>query len=89
MDWEIGLSRQAEKFLKQHHLSDNFAIEPIRRAIQKLQGEVIAVDIKQLSGKWEGCFRIRVDKNRIIFSINFEKQVVLIEVIDNRGSAYK
>lgn len=89
MSWEIGVSKQAEKFLKQHHLPDSFASESIQKAIQKLQGGTIAVDIKQLSGKWGGCFRIRIGKNRIIFSINFEKQIVLVEVIDNRGGAYK
>lgn len=89
MSWEIGFSRQAEKFLKQHHLPDSFAIEPIRKVLKRLQGEVVAINIKHLVGKWEGCFRIRIGKNRIIFSINFEKQTVLIEVIDNRGGAYK
>ncbi|KKW13660.1 MAG: plasmid stabilization system protein [Parcubacteria group bacterium GW2011_GWA2_50_10b] len=74
MAWEIGFSKQAEKFLKQHHLSDR---------------EMVAINIKRLSGKWEGCFRIRLGKNRIIFSINFERQTVLIEVVDNRGGVYR
>jgi len=89
MAWEIGFSKQAEKFLKQHHLSDSFAVEPIRKALKRLQGEMVAINIKRLSGKWEGCFRIRLGKNRIIFSINFERQTVLIEVVDNRGGVYR
>ena len=89
MAWEIGFSKQAEKFLKQHHLPDSFVVEPIRKALKRLQGEMVATNIKRLSGKWEGCFRIRLGKNRIIFSINFEKQTVLIEVIDNRGGVYR
>ncbi|OHA89779.1 MAG: hypothetical protein A3C70_00790 [Candidatus Zambryskibacteria bacterium RIFCSPHIGHO2_02_FULL_43_14] len=89
MVWVIEISRQAEKFLKQHHLSDNFVVEPIRKAIQKLRGGTVAIDIKRLSGKWDGYLRVRVGKNRIIFSINSEKQTVLVEVVDNRGSAYR
>ena len=50
---------------------------------------MVAINIKRLSGKWEGCFRIRLGKNRIIFSINFERQTVLIEVVDNRGGVYR
>ena len=89
MVWEIGFSKQAGKFLKQHHLPDNFAVEPIRKVIQRFQGEITAINIKRLSGKWEGCSRVRVGKNRIIFSINFERQKVLIEIIDNRGGVYR
>ena len=89
MVWEIGFSKQAENFLKQHHLPSGFAIEPIRKVIRRLQGEIVAINIKRLSGKWEGCSRVRVGKNRIIFSINFEKQIVLIEIIDNRSDAYR
>ena len=89
MDWEIVFSRQAEKFLTQHHLPDSTVVEPIQKAIQKLQGKIIAVDLKQLTGRWGNHFRIRVGKNRIIFSIDFERQKVLVEVFDNRGSAYR
>ena len=89
MTWEIGISRQAEKFLKQHRFPDSIVIEPVRRAIQRLQGKAVSINMKRLSGKWKDCFRIRVGKDRIIFSIDFEKQKVLIEVIDNRGQAYK
>jgi mRNA interferase RelE/StbE len=89
MDWEIGLSRQAEKFLAGRHLSDEFAIEPIQRAIRKLRGETVAIDLKRLSGKWAGFYRVRVGKIRIIFSIDFDEREILIEVVDNRGSAYR
>ena len=52
-------------------------------------GEIVAVDLKKTSGKWEHCYRVRVGKVRIIFSIDFDRQRVLIEVVDNRGNAYK
>ena len=89
MDWEILLSRQATKFLAQQHVTDDFVVEPVTKAIQKLQGKTVAVDLKQLSGTWAGHFRVRVGKNRIIFSIDFENRQVLVEVVDNRGSAYR
>ncbi len=89
MDWQIGFSRQADSFLSRRHLPDGFASEPVQRTIRKLRGETVAIDLKRLSSKWEGCYRVRVGKIRIIFSINFAQRMALIEVVDNRGSAYR
>ena len=89
MDWKIGFSRQAEKFLNRRHLEDDFAIEPIQRSIRKLRGEIAAIDLRRLSGKWEGCYRVRIGKIRIIFSMDPIEHSALIEVIDNRGSVYR
>ena len=89
MEWNFFFTRQAEKFLARQHLPDSFAVEPVEKAIQRLMGEVVAVDLQKTSGKWVGCYRVRVGKVRIIFSIDFDRQNVLIEVVDNRGSAYK
>lgn len=89
MDWQIGFSRQAEKFLNQRHLPDEFIIKPATLAIRKLRGETVAINLKRLSGKWANCYRVRIGKIRIIFSINFNEQKILIEVVDNRGSAYR
>ena len=89
MEWSFSFTRQAEKFLAHRHLEDAFAIEPVRKALKKLMGETVAVDLRKTSGKWAGCYRVRVGKIRVIFSIDFDGQKILIEVIDNRGSAYR
>lgn len=89
MDWEIGISRQAEKFLDQRHLPDEFAVEPVQRAIRKLRGEMVAVNLKRLSGEWAGYYRVRIGKIRVIFSMDIERRKALIEVVDNRGGAYR
>jgi mRNA interferase RelE/StbE len=89
MDWKIFLSSQADKFLERRHLSDEFAIEPIRRAIRKLRGETVTINLKRLTGKWTGYYRVRVGKIRVIFSVDFEERTVFIEVVDNRGSVYQ
>ena len=89
MEWGLSFTGQAEKFLARRHLSDEFACEPVRRAIRKLMGETVAVNVRKTSGKWEGCYRVRVGKVRIIFSVDFDRRKALVEVVDNRGSAYK
>jgi len=89
MNWETGLSRQAEKFLRQRRLPDEFVIKPVRLAVRKLRGEMVAINLKRLVGGWAGCYRVRIGKIRIIFSIDFDEQKILIEVVDNRGGVYR
>ena len=38
MEWEIALSRQAEKFLAKNHLPDEFVIAPVEKALRKFFG---------------------------------------------------
>ena len=89
MEWEISLSRQAEKFLAKNHLLDEFVSLPVGKAMRKLFGEPIAVDVKRLSGEWAGYYRVRSGKVRIIFDFDAEKRSVFVEVIDYRGDVYK
>lgn len=88
MDWEIDLSRQAEKFLAKNHLPDEFVIVPIGKAMKKLFGESASVDIKRLSGAWAGYYRISSGKIRIVFSFDAEERRVFVEVVDYRGNVY-
>lgn len=89
MEWQISLSRQAEKFLARNHLADTFVTDLISKAIRKFSGETVALDLRRLTGKWSDQYRIRTRKIRIIFSIDFYEKQVLVEVVDFRGSAYK
>ena len=89
MNWRIGISRQAEKFLSHNHLPDEFLFEPLKKAIARFSGDAVAVDLKRLSGEWEGFYRIRVGKVRIIFSADVYEHNIFVEVIDYRGGAYK
>ena len=89
MEWQISLSRQAEKFLAKNHLVDTFVTEQILKAILKFSGETVALDLRRMAGVWSGHFRIRSGKIRIIFSIDFYEKKVLVEIVDFRGSVYK
>ncbi len=89
MTWRILISRDAKKFLE----GDNFSIEEVNelivKAIRRFQGEDIAVDIKKLKGKWQGFYRVRSGKMRVIAEFNFEDSAVFIEEVDYRGNVYK
>ena len=89
MDWEVGLSNQAERYLKQRHIPREDIIELVRKAIRKAFGESVALDFMALTGEWKGHYRVRTQKVRIIFSIDLDHERVSVDVVDGRDRAYK
>lgn len=89
MIFNLNFSKQAEKFLKTNGVTKEKIFGIIIKAVKKLRGEKINIDIKKLRGEWTGFFRIRIGKIRIIAEFDFDKQSVLVEIIDTRGNAYK
>jgi mRNA interferase RelE/StbE len=47
------------------------------------------LDIKKLKGDWDGFFRLRVGKIRIIFTVDSDANELLVYEIDFRGDVYK
>jgi len=89
MNWQISLSKDAEKFLAKNKLPKENIFEIIHKSIKKLQGEDVNVDIKKLKGEWQGFYRGRVGKIRLIAEFDFDNHLVFIENIDYRGGVYK
>lgn len=46
-------------------------------------------DIKKLKGEWEGFYRLRIGKVRVVFAVNFDSLDVEIYSIGSRGDIYK
>jgi len=89
MKWYIDFSADSLKFLKRNNLTEDLIIEKIKLALWKFRGGNVNIDIKKLKGEWEGFYRIRSGKLRIIVEFQFERYRAYIEKIDWRGSAYK
>ena len=89
MNWHIDFSSSSLKFLKQNNLEENFVIDEIKFALRKFRGEDININIKKLGGKWEGFYRIRSGRLRIIMEFQFRTNRVHVEEIDWRGNVYK
>ena len=88
MKWEIGFSRDAEKFLKRENLRSETVAEIIN-FLKRMKGESVSVDVKKLKGDWQGFYRIRKGKLRIIFELNFQEHLIYVVRIDHRGKVYK
>lgn len=89
MTWRISFTKNASKFLETNQIPKEKVLELVTKAIRKLQGEDINIDIKKLKSEWVGFYRIRMGKIRIIAEFDFDNLAVLIEEIDWRGNIYK
>ena len=89
MNWCIDFSASSLKFIERNHLEESLIVDNIKLVLRKFQGENININIKKMKGKWEGFYRIRDGKLRIIAEFHFENFRVYIEQIDWRGNAYK
>ncbi len=89
MSWSIELSKDAEKFLDKQHDLEDVLINEIKKLILKINGETVTLNIKKLSGSWDGYYRIRKGKIRIIVFLDYSTSIVYTEIIDFRGDVYK
>jgi len=90
MNWKIGFSKESVSFLRENDdFSKESVISLLMQAIKIFSGQRINIDIKKLKGEWNGFYRIRKGKLRIIASFDFEAHFIFIERIDWRGNAYK
>ena len=87
-NWRIDYSRDVEKFIKRQDIQVEVK-EELKKFFMKMQGMDINIDLKKLEGEWEGYYRIRKGKTKIIFSINKTDKVLFVEKIDFRGDVYK
>jgi len=62
---------------------------PLAKAISRFSGNAVAVDLKRLSGEWNGFYRVRVGRIRIIFAADMSEHTIFVEIIDYRSGAYK
>lgn len=88
MKWRIDYSRDAEKFIKKQNIYDEVR-EEIKKLLVRMKGENVNVDLKKLGGEWEGYYRIRKGRLRIIFVPNKNEGILFVEKIDFRGDVYK
>ncbi len=88
MKWRVELAKQALTFIDRNDISKEQIFYIIAEAIRNFQGETVSIDIKKMKGQWQGFYRIRKGKWRLVAEFNFDTRFVFIENIDWRGSIY-
>jgi mRNA interferase RelE/StbE len=88
MKWRIEYSRDAEKFIDREDVHVEVR-EELKKFLIKMKGGSVNIDLKKLVGDWEGYYRLRKGKLRIIFELNKNERVIFVERTDFRGDVYK
>ena len=88
MKWSVDLAKHADTFIETNHIPKKYIFDVIGDAIRNFQCETVSIDIRKMKGQWEGFYRIRKGKWRIIAEFNFANNSVFIEDIDWRGNIY-
>ena len=88
MKWRIDYSKEAEKFIEKENIHAEVR-EELKKFLIKIKGGNVNIDLKKLVGDWEGYYRLRKGKLRIIFQVNKSERVLFVERIDFRGDVYK
>jgi mRNA interferase RelE/StbE len=91
---EIRFSKNSIKFLNKLTSKNREQIrEKILYLLNFLENQQVIpfqeLDIKKLKGNWQGFFRMRVGKIRVIFTIKDDPNELLVYEIDFRGDVYK
>lgn len=93
MEWKIRIHRKALKFLEEIPKEERKRVEDrLNDLLNSLESGTLLhtrLDVKKLKGAWEGFFRLRVGKTRIIFKIEVENKDVLVYNIHYRKQAYE
>ena len=90
----VKFRKQAVKFLQKAN-SENVAkiqnqLNQLLIAIEQ-QGIIpfTELDIKKMRGDWEGFYRLRVGKMRVIFIVDFDSAELEVYTVGTRGDVYK
>lgn len=90
----IKFRKQAIKFIEK---ADPDTLSRIQENLNKLLVSVEAqsvipfteLDIKQMKGDWEGFYRLRIGKVRLIFTVDTVSGDIEVYSIGTRGDVYK
>lgn len=87
--YRVISSKKSDTFFKKNPQWKKKVIEIAKQFIRFLRGQEENLDIKKLKGKWEGFYRIKSGKIRILLSIDIDADTLYIERVGFRGDVYK
>ena len=82
--FEVVLSNQASKFIKK---ADKILAKRLIEKLEALKVEPISHDSKKIVGR--DLFRVRVGDYRILYTVMFDSNKILIDKIDKRSRVYE
>jgi len=87
--FKVIFSKNSKSFLDKNPEYKSRVLDISRKFLKLISGEKEHIDIKKMKGDWEGFYRVRSGKTRIILSIYIDREEIYIERIGFRGDVFK
>lgn len=88
MNWKIEVKPTAEKYYLKLDKKTRTRIKTALRELENTDDPLLHPNVRALTGKLRGDFRLRIGKWRVLFTPHIEEKILYIFAIVPRGDAY-
>ena len=88
MNWKIEVKPTAEKYYLKLDKKTRTRMKEALRELENTDDPLLHPNVRALTGKLRGDFRLRVEKYRILFTPHIQKKMLYVFAILPRGDAY-
>lgn len=88
MNWKIEVKPTAEKYYLKLDKKTRTRMKDALRELENTDDPLLHSNVRALTGKLRGDFRLRVGKWRILFTPHIKKKMLYVFAIVPRGRAY-
>lgn len=88
MNWKIEVKPTAEKYYLKLDKKTRTRMKDALRELENTDDPLLHSNVRALTGKLRGDFRLRLGKWRILFTPHIKKKMLYVFAIVPRGRAY-
>jgi len=88
MNWKIEVKPTAEKYYLKLDKKTRTRMKDALRELENTDAPLLHPNVRALTGKLRGDFRLRLGKWRILFTPHIKKKMLYVFAIVPRGRAY-
>ena len=88
MNWKIEVKPTAEKYYLKVDKKTRTRMKDALRELENTDAPLLHPNVRALTGKLRGDFRLRLGKWRILFTPHIKKKMLYVFAIVPRGRAY-
>ena len=89
MKYDVQISNLVKKAIRKRLISYEQLLRIVDDFLYWLEGKDINLDVKKLSGEWQGFYRIRYGSFRIVLIPRYEDEIIYVQQVAKRDKAYK
>ena len=88
MSWTIEVKPAAEKYYLKLDKKTRIRVKEAMRELENSDNPLLHPNVRALTGKLRGDFRLRVGKWRVLFTPDAARKIIYVFAIIPRGDAY-